>query len=132
MAVLKQTSPTALPVAPRPCPAMTVPSSSTRRAVRGTSVQGCGAFIVCPNGLGREIRSGVSQDVANSAAGPQFAPETRGTDHQRQLRGIAHGSGGFAACDVRLAPLNQINKIIGDRDAREDQRRSEGGDEGWR
>ena len=34
---------------------------------------------------------------------------------------FAHGSGGFAACDVRLAPLNQINKIIGDRDAREDQ-----------
>ena len=38
-AVLKQTSPAELPVAPSPCPAMTVPSASTRRAVSGVSVQ---------------------------------------------------------------------------------------------
>src|SRR5689334_13092397 len=33
MAVLKQTSPTAWPVAPKPVPSRTVPSASTRRAV---------------------------------------------------------------------------------------------------
>src|SRR3954447_20527097 len=39
MAVLKHTSPTALPVAPRPNPSSTVPSASTRRAVALGSVQ---------------------------------------------------------------------------------------------
>src|SRR4051812_48879950 len=39
MAVLKQTSPTALPVAPMPAPSMTVPSASTSSAVGRRSVQ---------------------------------------------------------------------------------------------
>src|SRR5215470_10034580 len=39
MAVLKQTSPTAWPVAPKPCPSSTVPSASTSRAVALGSVQ---------------------------------------------------------------------------------------------
>src|SRR5215468_1891624 len=39
MAVLKQTSPTAWPVAPNPVPSRTVPSASTRRAVGGGSDQ---------------------------------------------------------------------------------------------
>src|SRR6202049_1575740 len=39
MAVLKQTSPTAWPRAPKPNPSITVPSSSTRRAVGTGSVQ---------------------------------------------------------------------------------------------
>src|SRR5882762_1003819 len=39
MAVLKQTSPTACPVAPKPSPSITVPSASTRRAVGAGSVQ---------------------------------------------------------------------------------------------
>src|SRR5262245_15564267 len=39
MAVLKQTSPTAWPVAPKPSPSSTVPSARTRRAVARGSVQ---------------------------------------------------------------------------------------------
>src|ERR1700693_6658022 len=39
MAVLKQTSPTACPGAPKPNPSITVPSASTRRAVGTGSVQ---------------------------------------------------------------------------------------------
>src|SRR5260370_14708629 len=39
MAVLKQTSPTACPEAPKPEPSITVPSASTRRAVGAGSVQ---------------------------------------------------------------------------------------------
>src|SRR6266545_1954725 len=39
MAVLKQTSPTACPVAPRPKPSRTVPSASTTSAVGFRSVQ---------------------------------------------------------------------------------------------
>ena len=46
MAVLKHTSPTAEPVAPRPWPAMTVPSASTSRPVSGASVQGLGVVDV--------------------------------------------------------------------------------------
>src|SRR5688572_11942606 len=60
MAVLKQTSPTELPVAPSPCPAMTVPSASTRRAVSGVSVQGAGS--------GRIIGVLASQAIARAAA----------------------------------------------------------------
>src|SRR5262249_22124779 len=41
MAVLKQTSPTAWPVAPKPKPSSTVPSASTSSAVAVGSVQGC-------------------------------------------------------------------------------------------
>src|SRR5664279_2933834 len=39
MAVLKQTSPTAVPVAPRPKPSSTVPSASTKSAVGLGSTQ---------------------------------------------------------------------------------------------
>ena len=39
MAVLKQTSPTALPVAPNPKPSSTVPSASTKSAVGLGSAQ---------------------------------------------------------------------------------------------
>src|SRR5882757_4538059 len=39
MAVLKQTSPTAWPAAPKPTPSSTVPSASTRRAVGAGSDQ---------------------------------------------------------------------------------------------
>src|SRR6516165_7966680 len=41
MAVLKQTSPTAWPVAPKPKPSSTVPSASTRSAVAAGSVHAC-------------------------------------------------------------------------------------------
>jgi hypothetical protein len=44
MAVLKQTSPTAEPTAPKPRPEITVPSARTRRAVIGESDQGAGVL----------------------------------------------------------------------------------------
>ena len=40
MAVLKQTSPTAMPVAPAPLPSITVPSARTRSAVGASTAQG--------------------------------------------------------------------------------------------
>src|SRR5262252_2759988 len=58
MAVLKHTSPTANPVAPRPWPAITVPSASTSRPVNGASSQGLGACVVMaiqPGGTCREF-----------------------------------------------------------------------------
>src|SRR5215471_1402136 len=58
MAVLKHTSPTAKPVAPRPWPAITVPSASTSRPVNGASSQGLGACVVMaiqPGGTCREF-----------------------------------------------------------------------------
>src|SRR5690606_14968308 len=48
MEVLKHTSPTAEPTAPSPRPLITVPSASTRRAVRGVSAQGAGACCLVP------------------------------------------------------------------------------------
>src|SRR5215831_11221754 len=58
MAVLKHTSPTANPVAPRPWPAITVPSASTSRPVNGASSQGLGAcevMAIQPGGTSREF-----------------------------------------------------------------------------
>lgn len=46
MAVLKQTSPTALPAAPIPSPSITVPSARTRTAVGRGGDQGGGAAVV--------------------------------------------------------------------------------------
>src|SRR6202171_3449671 len=51
MAVLKHTSPTALPSAPRPNPSSTVPSASTRRAVGTGSGQPLSACFVFMSGL---------------------------------------------------------------------------------
>src|SRR5262245_9999761 len=51
MAVLKQTSPTACPAAPRPEPSSTVPSASTSRAVATGSVQPFTSCLAVIGGL---------------------------------------------------------------------------------
>ena len=94
---------------------------------------GFGAFIVCPNGLGREVRSGVSQDLANSAAGPQFAPEPRGTAYSTSIAGSLIKFRRLR-CLRREAHTPKPNQLqdFRRRDAREDQRGSEDGDESRR
>jgi hypothetical protein len=59
---LKQTSPTADPVAPRPIPDMTVPSDKTSRAVDGASAQGGGVSmgVVVNGGSGVRAWPGAS------------------------------------------------------------------------
>src|SRR5262245_61020086 len=54
MAVLKHTSPTAKPVAPRPWPAITVPSASTSRPVNGASSQGLGVCAIMATSARRD------------------------------------------------------------------------------
>src|SRR5215471_2791760 len=51
MAVLKHTSPTACPVAPRPKPSSTVPSASTRSAVGSGSTQPDSSCLPVMRGL---------------------------------------------------------------------------------
>src|SRR5262249_43018974 len=56
MAVLKHTSPTAKPVAPRPWPPITVPSASTSRPVNGASSQGLGVCAIMATSARRDIQ----------------------------------------------------------------------------
>src|SRR5882672_4188835 len=57
MAVLKHTSPTAWPVAPKPKPSSTVPSASTSRAVALGSVQALLALVEASLGCVSVIES---------------------------------------------------------------------------
>src|SRR5215470_19459004 len=69
MAVLKQTSPTAWPVEPRPMPSSTVPSASTKRAVAGGSVQPFMSCLAVISGLhSRPLRRRQSGQAAPNRA----------------------------------------------------------------
>src|ERR1700722_15088514 len=80
MAVLKQTSPTAWPSAPRPKPSSTVPSASTRSAVGTRSGQAEAFSGVVMNALhSRRMAMRQSRKVAihmlNTYIGCLFAPD---------------------------------------------------------
>src|SRR5205807_1651118 len=83
-AVLKQTSPTAWPLAPSPKPSSTVPSASTSTAVVLGSVQlaraGCVSVIASLNLSGFQAPSGVFLDRGHSRVARQDQRGGEGRD----------------------------------------------------
>src|SRR5436853_2308253 len=106
MAVLKHTSPTAEPMAPSPCPAMTVPSASTSRPVRGVSVHGFGgsaAIYRHPRAGGDPRKSPLwHHDLAWM---PDFVLEAR-LRHDTTRRGHDSGLG------RRTEPRGQLGLVV--------------------
>ena len=95
MAVLKHTSPTAVPVAPSPVPAITVPSASTSRPVNGASAHGAGGAaeggVVVLKATAPGTRAGLQADI--SVARARNAARTLGEAPCKVNRGRREGNG---------------------------------------
>src|SRR3954453_15691793 len=110
MAVLKQTSPTACPVAPRPKPSSTVPSASTKTAVGFRSIQPESSCLGLIWGLDRPPGRR-RQRPASSCEQPVSAPE-KGPSVLRDNINDAMKEA-MKACDERsVGTLRMMNAAI--------------------
>src|SRR5688500_16943966 len=113
MAVLKHTSPTASPSAPKPKPSMTVPSASTRRPVtRGASQSeklGRAGFFAA---LGFAGRAGAF--LAMDSISPEFSRSYGAGPRPSRLHGGAPGriSTPFSGKGISMGLRDQINDSL--------------------